>query len=243
MNDHPLWRWLGAIVICAAGYAVYRNSLAGPFIFDDIISIVDSPNLRSLSPLTEAMSGPDGSTASGRPLVALSLALNYAYGQLNVFGYHAFNLVTHLVTALFLFGFTTRALKRTDMQPQATLVAFSASMLWVVHPLNTDALNQISSRGEVLVALFVLAALYFLDRAHSAPGKKAWALLAILASAAAMLSKEIAVSLPLLALAYDRTFVSGTFTKAWQERRGLYVGMALTWLALIVAVYSGERGS
>ena len=92
----PLLRHAAAmaaiLAVCAIAYA---NALDGPFVFDDGISIVDNPHVRSLSPLSRAMSAPPGSGASGRPLVALSLALNYRFGGLDPFGYHLFNVLVH----------------------------------------------------------------------------------------------------------------------------------------------------
>ncbi|MCC6357774.1 MAG: hypothetical protein IT450_03445 [Phycisphaerales bacterium] len=70
-------------VVCAAAYS---NSFAVPFVFDDIDSIVNNPNIRDLSDLRAVVTPPDGSdvTVAGRPVAALSLALNYAISGLDV---------------------------------------------------------------------------------------------------------------------------------------------------------------
>jgi Flp pilus assembly protein TadD len=59
-----------------------------------------------------------------------------------------------------------------------------------------------------------------------------------------MASKEVMVTAPLMVWLFDRTFVAGSFVRAWRERRSLYLGLAATWLllALLVAGYGGTRG-
>jgi hypothetical protein len=83
------WAWLGLLII-PAGILVYANSFAGVFILDDVRHIEFNERIRQLWPITPLM------TAS-RPVVELSLAVNYAIGQLHVWGYHAFNLGVHLL--------------------------------------------------------------------------------------------------------------------------------------------------
>lgn len=100
--------------LLAAGIIAYHNSLAGPFVFDDNLAIVQNPYIRHLWPIGEAMRWNPESTVSARPIISLSLAFNYALGGLNVRGYHLFNLGVHLAAGLFLFG----VLRRTFLLPR-----------------------------------------------------------------------------------------------------------------------------
>ncbi|MFT7668785.1 MAG: Flp pilus assembly protein TadD [Planctomycetota bacterium] len=236
-------RWIAIAIIAIVGAIVYSNSLQGPFIFDDSISIVESENIRSLWPLTQSLSAEAGSGASGRPIVALSLALNYALGGLEVFGYHLFNVILHILTGLILFGFVRRCLLRTELKDAAQQLSFASALIWIVHPLNTDALNHVITRQEVLLAGFYLLTLYAADRSFTGKRAARWGGLAVAACAGAMLSKEIAVSAPLLVLAYDRTFVSGDFKSAFAQHKKLYFGLASTWILLALAISSGDRGA
>ena len=93
-----------ALVLVGACLAVYAGSLRVPFIFDDLTSIPENPHIRSLWPLSRALTAPDYTTIAGRPLACLSLAVNYALGGLNVFGYHAVNLALHVGCALALWA-------------------------------------------------------------------------------------------------------------------------------------------
>ena len=90
-----LWHLGAAAVLIVAGLVVYSNSIGNPFVFDDHPSIVDNPHIRGLWPLTETLTGPPESGANGRPVVALSLALNYRLSGLDVWSYHLFNIGVH----------------------------------------------------------------------------------------------------------------------------------------------------
>ena len=90
-------RWLRNLavvaVIIAAGLLAYSNSFQGPYILDDVQSIPQNPHIRSLWPIWEAASGPyQQSTVSGRPVLSLSLALNYQISGLDVWSYHTLNM-------------------------------------------------------------------------------------------------------------------------------------------------------
>ena len=108
------WTLPAGGLIVAAVIAAYGNSLAGPFIYDDVKAIVENPTIRRLWPLGPVLSPPgEGQTVSGRPLLNLTLALNYALSGLDVWSYHAANLAIHLAAALLLFG----VLRRTFCLP------------------------------------------------------------------------------------------------------------------------------
>ncbi len=76
-------RWLPWLILLPILLA-YSNTFSAPFIFDDHDSIVTNPHIRRLWPIWEAMRTPKYSTVSRRPIVCLTLALNYAVGQLHV---------------------------------------------------------------------------------------------------------------------------------------------------------------
>ena len=97
-------RWVAPLVLVATGALLYGGSLDGPFIYDDQLSIVDNPNIRRLWPLTASMGSPYEAPPAGRPLMALSLAINYALGGLEPRGYRLFNLAMHILCSLALYG-------------------------------------------------------------------------------------------------------------------------------------------
>ena len=102
--------WLAGGILMLAVLMAYANSLAGPFVFDDLPAIPENPSIRRLWPLGPVLR-PDvdgGLTISGRPLVNLSLAINHAWGGESVHGYHLANLLIHALAGLTLFGIARR---------------------------------------------------------------------------------------------------------------------------------------
>ncbi len=235
-NRSRLLSWLAGIVLVLAALAVYANSLDAPFILDDIPAIERNPTIRQLGPI--ALHPPaDGSGVTGRPLVNLSLALNYAANGLDVRGYHAVNLALHLLTTLALWGVLRRTLALvTAWRDHVNTTAFGAALLWTVHPLLTESVICVIQRTEVFGALFILLTLYGFIR--GATGSPRWLVASVLACFAGVFSKETVAVAPLLVLLYDRTFVAGTFRAAWIRRRGYYLALAATWLPLAWLAWS-----
>jgi tetratricopeptide (TPR) repeat protein len=141
-------------LIVVAGLWAYHNSFHGPFIFDDVPSISGNPHIRHLWPIWQAMSAPPGSPVAGRSVVCLTLALNYAWGGLNVWGYHAVNLTVHLVSALVLFGIWRRTFEGEKLRDRfggaAVWLAGALALIWEVHPLQTESVTYIAQRTESL---------------------------------------------------------------------------------------------
>src|SRR5712671_183158 len=100
------------LALVGASLAAYANSFRGAFLLDDFRRIVDNPQIRHLWPPWRVMAG------TSRPLVELSLALNYALGGLNVWGYHAFNLTVHLLAGLTIFGLVRRMFQSPRLRPR-----------------------------------------------------------------------------------------------------------------------------
>jgi len=213
--------------------AVYANSFSGSFVLDDTDGILSNPTLPHLS---RALSPPVHSGVGGRPLLNLSFALNYFLGGLAVPGYHAFNLVVHILAGLVLFGLARRTLLRPPLQARfgrdATMLAWAVALLWLLHPVQTASVTYISQRAESLMGLWYLLTLYCFVRGTASSAPKAWFGAAVAACGCGMATKEVMVTVPLMVLLYDRTFVAGTFREAWRRRRGVYLGLALTWILL-----------
>jgi tetratricopeptide (TPR) repeat protein len=100
----------GAALIVLAGVIAYSSGLSTPFLFDDETGIVRNQQIRQVWPLDDALSPPPETPVARRPLVNLTLALNYAFSGLQPGGYHVTNLLIHLLAALTLFGIVRRTL-------------------------------------------------------------------------------------------------------------------------------------
>ena len=236
-------------VLVLAVFAAYANSLTGPFVYDDKDSIVENLTLRHLWPLSDLLAPLSGGlTVSGRPVLNLSLALNFAAGGLDVRGYHVTNVLIHALTCLTLFGLVRRTLVQPSLRARfgeaAVPLAFTAAALWALHPLQTEGVTYIVQRAESLMGLFYLLTLYGFVRSVDAPAPRRWQALSVAACLLGMATKENMVSAPVLALLLDRAFVAGSFAEAWRRRRGFYAGLAATWILLIALLAStgGNRG-
>ena len=253
--------WIAAALLVLATMLAYANSLSSPFVLDDDQSIAGNPSIRQLWPPWSALSPPRGGglTVEGRPMLNLSLAVDYALHGTDVRGYHLGNLAIHVGAGLLLFGLIRRTLRSplfagSPLQAHALSAAFSIAALWLLHPLQTEAVTYVIQRAESLGGFFYLLALYaFLRQAQCHPlddtgvGRAAWrwSAVAVGACALGMATKEVMASAPLIVLLYDRTFVAGSFRAAWRERRGFYGALGATWLllALLVAGFHGRSGS
>jgi tetratricopeptide (TPR) repeat protein len=232
VNKQKLIPWL----VVAAGLLAYHNSFTGPFIFDDLRSIPENPTIRHLWPIWGVLSPPSLSGVGGRPVVNFSLAVNYAFGGYNVWGYHALNLAVHLLAGLTLLGVVRRTLLQPRLREQfgvvANELALAVAILWTIHPLQTEAVNYISERCELLMGLFYLLTLYGFIRGTDGQGSSGWFALSVTACLLGMASMEVMVTAPVMVLLYDRTFVSGSFREAWSRHRQLYLGLAGSWVFL-----------
>jgi len=246
-------RWGGwgfAIALGIALVLAYHNTWHSPFLFDDLPSILGNESLRSFA---SAMHPPADTTVSGRPVLNLSFALNYAAGRNGLFGYHLVNLFIHWAGALFLFGAVRRVAERMNgfTPNSAFLFASSAALLWALHPLQTESVTYLVQRAESLMGLAYLGVLYCTVRAAETEGRttkvgvRARCIGAVLFCWLGMGTKEVMVSAPIVAFALDRTCLAGSWAEAWRRRRAMYLGMFASWLLLayLVASTHGRSGT
>jgi len=240
-------RWLillAEFIVIVVALAAYHNSLSGPFILDDLKSIEENPTIRHLA---SAFSPPTSFGVGGRPIINLTFALNYALGGLNVRGFHAFNLIIHALAGLALFGVLRRTLQSPVLSKRfgacALSLALSVTVIWLAHPLQTEAVTYISQRCESLMGLFYLLTLYCFIRSAESNMPAGWQVLSVLACLLGVLSKEIIVSAPAMVLLYDRTFVAGSFNQAWHRRWRYYLGLVCALLLLVPALGSLNQRS
>lgn len=252
-RELPAWLALG--LVAAAVWLVYGRALDAPFIFDDSISVLHNPTIRSLWPLVgdAAQRGPlrppTENPMSARPLVNFSLAVNYRWGQLDPRGYRAFNIFLHMLNAMLLWDLVQRTLVLPyfggRFDGAAPWLALAAAVLWAAHPLVTEAVVYVTQRTELMVALFYLGTLYASVRYWTADAPAArgtWLVVATLAGLAGAASKEVMVSAPFGVLLFERTFVSDSYRAVFRRSWPLYVGLSLSWL-LLAALQAGTPRS
>jgi tetratricopeptide (TPR) repeat protein len=245
----------------------YSPAFRAPFIFDDELSVQRNPTIRRLWPPSVPLRPPPGDLAvSGRPVVNYSLALNYAVnerlgidqrpnpnGRNKAAGYRLLNVLLHLMCGWLIFGIVHRTLVRQPSWPKAPAtsfaVAFVVAGLWLLHPIQTEAVNYVVQRTEILASLFFVATLYASIRAWDARSRNAtlwWRGAAVLSCCAAMGSKEIAISIPLLVMLYDRAFRLDSWRALVRPREaavGFYVALFASSGILLILIASGPRSA
>lgn len=256
-------RILETVILCLLVFLVYSNTFQAPFILDDYNAIVDNPHIRSIFPLSRSLSAPDQTTVAGRPVPALTLAVNYAVSALDPWSYHLANIVIHIFAALALLGILRRMLP-PDFQRYG-VSPFLVTLLWTLHPLHTEPVTYVSTRTETVMSLFFLLSLYSLIRYATQPvtsvtsagpisgtvtqespsgrhsGHTAWFVLGVTACALAMLSKENAVVIPFLMLLFDRVFLADGWKTVIARRGRFHFAAAATLLILFYLVARGSR--
>lgn len=243
-------------LLAIACVVAYRGTLSCPLLFDDIPAIRDNPTIRHLNQLGSLLlprqSLEQVSGVTGRPLINLSLAIDYAFSGLNPRGYHGTNIAIHAAAALALFGIIWRTLERigiTDLnrsKPGPVALAFAATLLWAVHPLQTESVTCVIQRTESLMGLCFLLTLYsFVRYADAARGRRLWGFLAFFFCLLGMASKEVMVVAPIVVMLFDRVYISKSLKEAWERHGRLHVALASTWLllAFLVLYYGGRRGT
>jgi len=206
-SEAPKFIFLRCCLIIFAGFMVYCNTFNAPFNFDDAANIINKPIVRDLTP-----SGFKNALTGHRGLAIASFQINYYLSGANVVSYHLFNLFIHITTALLVYRFLDLLLKTPSFRKDAELylnslpVPFFTALLFVVHPVQTQAVTYIVQRFTALAALFyVAAAVCYLqarlcqvreNRPVSA-GAVSWLAGCIAAFFCAVKSKEIAYTLPL----------------------------------------------
>jgi Flp pilus assembly protein TadD len=230
-------------ILAAVAIATYWNALRVPFLWDDDIAITTN---QSIHEIATSLNPPIETPASGRPAVNLSFAWNYGLDGVDPFGYHVFNLIVLVLCALLLFGIVKRTLARQlkgASEASVNSIAFAPALLWMVHPLLSETVDYTTQRSESLMGLFFLLTLYSAIRARDRKRGAKWIALAVLACAVGMATKESMATAPIAVVLYDLIFEFDSPAQAWNVRKGLYLGLAATWLELGLIIWHWPRST
>jgi len=205
---------IGLIVVL--GFSLYSHVLLGEFCYDDQMTITENPAVRDIKNFSLLWQ-----SFNTRIITGLTFALNYYFSGFDVYGFHLVNILIHCVNAVLLYGlirwtFLTPALRQRWADTDIILVSLFTSLIFVSHPIQTQAVSSLTQRAMVLAIMFYLLALnfYALGRLK---GRKGFFIISFFATALGMMSKETAITIPVMLAAYEFFFFDAE-TKEGRQR-------------------------
>jgi len=250
-------------LILLAGLLAYSNTFTVPFQFDDDVYVVNDPAIRDFRSFLHPGEITSGNTLSptGMPVTLrfafmtrilsyLSLAVNYHLHGLNVTGYHVVNLLIHIFNAWLVYFILRQTFRHCTVRNRESAnevpgtMAFLGALLFLCHPIQTQAVTYITSRFVLLASFFSLLSLAAYIRFRLAETKaKRYLFMAasFLSLSAAMLTKEFTFTVPFMIAIYDFSFFPGTL----RERLRALAPLALTLpiIPVLVFIQQGSMGA
>src|SRR3989344_7947456 len=235
------------LLIISITAAIYSNTLSAEFVFDDYKTVLNNQLIKNTANLQDLWKN------NPRRFVSyLSFAVNYQMGKQEVFWYHATNIAIHLLTGISFFIFLKLLIKTPLLEEKFTIykkLPFLGALIFLVHPVQTQAVTYITQRMASLAGLFYITALIFYLKAILVKqnissrekkfigGAKFWIFVSfsLMFSFLAFLTKENAYTLPFAMLLIQYLF----FTPSIKNliKKALPAVPALL-LALFIAIAS-----
>jgi protein O-mannosyl-transferase len=200
------------------------------------------------------ISGAGMTTNYYRPVLLLSYAVDYKIWGLNSFGFNLVDVLLHILNAwlIFILLFFLLSLRATHDTPRLARgepplliegtfnrifwLAFLPALIFLIHPLNTEAVDYVSGRADVMYVFFLLLSLIFyfnFSQAKEAKKKIINYSAASIFFILSLLTKETAIVLPVLAALLELVFLTDG---SWPSR--IKTAVKKIWpLFLILAAY------
>ena len=212
--------YIHLILIAVLGFLAYSNTFNVPFQWDEHNFIIENPIVKDLGYFLEP-SKAEGftlySAVRNRYIGYLTFALNYRLHGLDVTGYHVVNLTIHLLNAMLVYllvilTFRTPFLRVSALREKSGYIALFSALLFVSHPIQTEAVTYIFQRLASLAAFFCLLSIvsYVVSRlSEKNPVKYSFHALSVITAILAMKTKENAFTLPIIIALYEFFFLTG----------------------------------
>jgi len=184
------------------GLSVYSNSFKNEFIYDDYHLVVENEGIKNLTYLPEIFKYGQThfSKSKGgkfyRPITSIVFMIDYFLWALNPFGYHLTNTLLHIVVSA-LFFVVMRYITRS------MLLSFLGGILYLVHPVHTQAVTYISGRADSIATIFLLLMCVFQYKYWVSDKKIIYYPMILLCFCLGLLSKEMAVIFPFLLMIHE----------------------------------------
>lgn len=220
------------LVITIVAILAYSNTFNSSFQFDDGAHIKENAKIRNFDNYTTAKFWKN---VGKRPLSIYTVALNFKWGELDVRGYHIFNLLIHILTGIFAYLLTLEILslhyfRKKSIQKQKYYIALFTGLIMIAHPLQTQAVTYIIQRMTSMAGMFYIASVFLYVKGRKSyfnTGK--WVPMAIyivaagLAGLFALMSKQNAVTFPIAWLLVELFFVRDKDGKIYKKYLAAFI--------------------
>jgi protein O-mannosyl-transferase len=197
--------WVRFGVLILVGFIIRMPSLLGEMVWDDTALIRDNPLIKSPIFVLEVFRHHlflDSFSAHYRPVQNLSFMLDYLLWAGNTYGFHLTNVLLHVLSGVLLyrllqklFALSLGAEMKSGSSSAGSAAAFLVSLLWIVHPVHSAAVDYMSGRADSLAFLFASAGWLLFLRGRATRGGR-WRIVIYAAAATSGLlslcSREIA---------------------------------------------------
>lgn len=203
------YKILSILLIIIATVISYSNSFDCSFQFDDVHSIFQNSYVVDIAKFTDLNYWFD---FYNRAPAQFTLALNYRYGELNVFGYHIVNLIIHILSSVLVFVLTgllisAKSIKKSYVNDNRKYIQLFTALIFAVHPIQTQSVTYIIQRMESLSGMFYFGALVCYFLARTSRKKLLNYSLFVISALLAVFTKQTSFSLPLALLLLEMFFV------------------------------------
>lgn len=214
---------------------IYVQTLDFGFVFDDNQTILQNKDIHTLTNI-----GSLWKVHRTRFTSTLSYALNYYFGKYNAATYHLLNLIIHYVNGIAVFFLITviqktPLLKKNNLSKIRTLPLI-ISLIFVSHPIQTQAVSYLAQRSTIIVALFYFSCIVFYLNYRLETKKIFWKnlflLLSFISAFFAFISKENSYSLPVSIILTETSFFG--FHK---KKIKYYIFLTLSYIFIAFGLY------
>jgi tetratricopeptide (TPR) repeat protein len=195
-----------ALILFFFPVLVFLSLLYAGFVWDDYRNFVGNPRISVISISNFLWFFKSLEYDNYFPFTWISIALDYALWEKNPSGFHLTNIVLHSVNAVILFFLILEVLGKFILSKVENITAsFFAAMLFAVHPLRTETVAWISTRGDLLCAIFLQISFIFYIGYSKNESKKKY-ILSLIFCLASFFCRPWAFLFPIVLLLYDLAF-------------------------------------
>ena len=216
----------------ATGWFLYAPAMRAPFVFDDIDNIVNNPSVRLTEFTPETLTGLLKNQIGKRPLAYASFAVNYYFGRFDAWGYHAVNVIIHIITTLLVLMFARQTFDLCGIRNK--WISILTALVWLVNPVHSQSVTYTVQRMNSLATLLYLLALicFIQARRKARAGNESRPLQmflyagCLISALLGLASKPIVATLPVVLLVYEWFFFRN-LSRTWLKKCLLWTGLVI----------------